>query len=312
MRMPKLPPTIDDLLKAKALDLEKIMPFGEKFHEVDTDLVRQYLHWDELRYKKPLPVNWTSEEVWANLKFRRNYRMLPFSNKNSQKFCFVNTDQILEGLFRIDELLGRTFNQASTLFNEDQKHHYLVADLIEEAITSSQLEGAVTTRKVAKEMIRVKRRPQSESEQMILNNYNAMCFVREHKDSVLTTQMILELHHIVVFGTLEDEKCGAIRMTDDINVIDTHSYEILHQPPQARSLMSRMEVLCQFANEKDDAVFLHPVLRAIMIHFMLAYDHPFVDGMVERQEHYFIGLCYDQVINSRNLSLSLKLLSKHP
>ena len=37
--------------------------------------------------------------------------------------------------------------------------------------------------------------------------------------------------------------------------------------------------MCEFANEGDDGErFVHPVVRAILLHFWLAYDHPFEDG----------------------------------
>jgi len=37
--------------------------------------------------------------------------------------------------------------------------------------------------------------------------------------------------------------------------------------------------LCAFANQAQDTEpFVHPVVRAILVHFMLGYDHPFVDG----------------------------------
>jgi Fic family protein len=36
--------------------------------------------------------------------------------------------------------------------------------------------------------------------------------------------------------------------------------------------------MCDFANEKTPDYFIHPVVRAIILHFWLAYDHPFVDG----------------------------------
>jgi len=40
-----------------------------------------------------------------------------------------------------------------------------------------------------------------------------------------------------------------------------------------------MKALCAFANHADDGEhFVHPVVRAILIHFMIGYDHPFVDG----------------------------------
>jgi Fic family protein len=40
-----------------------------------------------------------------------------------------------------------------------------------------------------------------------------------------------------------------------------------------------MRLLCDFANESDGGgPFVHPVIRAILLHFWLAYDHPFEDG----------------------------------
>jgi Fic family protein len=54
---------------------------------------------------------------------------------------------------------------------------------------------------------------------------------------------------------------------------------VLHSPPPAEQLPARIEALCEFANAGDDDVpFVHPVIRAILLHFMLAYDHPFADG----------------------------------
>ncbi len=38
-------------------------------------------------------------------------------------------------------------------------------------------------------------------------------------------------------------------------------------------------MLCDFANQSEDAgPFVPPVVRAILVHFWLAYDHPFLDG----------------------------------
>ena len=58
----------------------------------------------------------------------------------------------------------------------------------------------------------------------------------------------------------------------------THT-TVLHEPPAAKSLYVRLKRLCDFANQDEKSEpFVHPVIRAILLHFMLAYDHPFVDG----------------------------------
>jgi Fic family protein len=39
-----------------------------------------------------------------------------------------------------------------------------------------------------------------------------------------------------------------------------------------------MEAMCSFGNGEQDEAFIHPVVRAILLHLWLAYDHPFEDG----------------------------------
>jgi Fic family protein len=67
---------------------------------------------------------------------------------------------------------------------------------------------------------------------------------------------------------------------DRVAVYDRNEDEQpIHTPPPAEELPKRMDRLCAFANEDDDSErFVHPVVRAILLHFWLAYDHPFEDG----------------------------------
>lgn len=62
------------------------------------------------------------------------------------------------------------------------RERYLVSSVMEEAIASSQMEGAATTRRVAKDMLRKNLSPKGRSEQMIYNNYASIKFISEHKD----------------------------------------------------------------------------------------------------------------------------------
>jgi Fic family protein len=79
---------------------------------------------------------------------------------------------------------------------------------MEEAITSSHLEGATTTREVAKEMLRSGRPAKNRDELMILNNYRAMNFMRENRGNALTPEMVLRLHQ------LRTQFCGVRRCFD--------------------------------------------------------------------------------------------------
>lgn len=54
--------------------------------------------------------------------------------------------------------------------------------------------------------------------------------------------------------------------------------QVYHDPPPAEELEARLAAMCAFANGETPGFFVHPVVRAILLHFWLAYDHPFVDG----------------------------------
>jgi Fic family protein len=56
-----------------------------------------------------------------------------------------------------------------------------------------------------------------------------------------------------------------------------------------------MRLLCEFANEgEDEKPFVHPVLRAILLHFWLAYDHPFEDGNGRTARILFFWLMHER------------------
>jgi len=152
---------------------------------------------------------------------------------------------------------------------------------MEEAIRSSQLEGATTSRRRALELLRSGRSPADRSERMILNNYRALEFVRGMGPR-LTPGLVLELQRILTDGTLANpDAAGRLQRPDEerVAVYDRADGSLIHQPPPAEQLPGRLAALCAFANGDDEgAVFMHPVLRAILVHFWLGYDHPFEDG----------------------------------
>ncbi|MGM9455146.1 Fic family protein [Legionella bozemanae] len=203
---------------------------------------------------------------------------MPFVDKNNNSFILATPDIVLQKLHNIDRTSGNSV-QSQTLINTQMRDTYVIQSLMEESITSSQLEGASTTRKVAKEMLRAQRKPSNLSEKMIFNNYQAMQFVREIKNEALSIEIILELHRILTQGTLDDPNTiGHLRTSDDVYVWD-NTDQILHIAPHHGELKERLKRLCEFANkDENENFFMHPVIKAILLHFMLAYDHPFVDG----------------------------------
>ena len=274
MKIPRKPPSWRQQLNEQE-DLSLILGLGP--------LVRdRYLHWDELQHRTP-PEGLSHEAWWAGVRFAREglLKPLPFQDKHQQPIVFGMPDPVLRLLHAIDQHAAGNVGMESPIVSGEDRDRYLVSSLIEEAITSSQLEGAATTREEAKAMLRSGRQPRDKSERMILNNYYAMEAIREIRDLDLTPERVLDLHRIVTEGTLDDSgAAGRFRNADGrINVVTADHTTVLHVPPEAESLMWRMERLCQFANAtSEDGPFVHPLTRAILLHYMLGYDHPFVDG----------------------------------
>lgn len=286
MRIPESPPVLN-LSFDKNDPNEDKTSFNEAISLLPTNLGKdrnpEYLHWDKLR-RKPLPDGINSHETWWYLKkFRRvsAYRSLPLTSKEDSKFVYWLPDTILENLHRIDQEASGTVELPADVTSTKSRDRYLVSSLIEESINSSQLEGASTTYRVAKKMLREKRQPRDNSERMIFNNYRAMSFVREISDEDLSLELLFELHRQVTDGTLEDpQSAGRFRKPgENVAIYDNRDNTLLHDPPHADTLNERMVSLCNFANGTDSSgEFLHPVVRSVLLHFMLGYDHPFVDG----------------------------------
>lgn len=243
----------------------------------------QYLHWDKLRHRQPLK-NLSPEDWWAGVKAARLPLRKPvaLSDLGRTPFHFCPVEPIQEKLHRIDSRLAGRIGAPDAITTGAQRDRHLVSSLIEEAITSSQLEGAATTRRVAADMLRSGRRPRDQDERMIFNNYRAMATIRQWRDRPFSPELVLKLHREVTEGTLDDpDGAGRLQTQNEtrVEVRDVRTGEILHRPPPADILPERLDQLCDFANQTlTGQDFLHPVVHAIILHFWLAWDHPFADG----------------------------------
>jgi Fic family protein len=241
-----------------------------------------YLHWDKLLHLD-LPEGLTREEWWFGIKMSRGagHSTLPLlrPKPGEPKFTYSMPGPKSRLLHDIDLHAGGRIEMPEQVTNRETKNQYYVSSLIEEAITSSQLEGATTTRKIAENLIRTGRTPRDRSEKMILNNYRTMQHISEIKDEQLSPQLVLDIHRAVTQGTLEDtSEEGRLRRSDEKIVVSDSDGTVHHVPPHADELEDRLEAMCNFANGQPEDEFIHPVLRSIFLHFWLGYDHPFVDG----------------------------------
>jgi Fic family protein len=275
MKKPRTPPRYGDLL-AQSTQSVRLGEIVRLATEPRTD----YLHWDKLRHLVP-PGGLSPEEWWLGIKLRREglLKPLPLLDKQGNAFRVGVPDLIQAELHDIDVRAGRSIGAWEPVTNPQTRDRYLIRSLIEEAVTSSQLEGAVVTREVAKEMIRTGRTPHDIGERMILNNYLTMQRIVELQASALSPDMVFHIHRLVTERTLDDPAAaGRLRRPDEQRVVGDDFGEVFHDPPAAEELPARLAAMCDFANGRTPGFFLHPAMRAIVLHFWLAYDHPFVDG----------------------------------
>ena len=269
--MIELPPKIDKktLVNAllKGID-PNIMPVVDK---VNAD----YEYWDKAKYKK-LPEGFTPQMLWANVKASRLRSMIPVWNKYSINLCV--TSQMQRLCHEFDMKFG-SFWEVEGDTQSSEKKYYLSSSLMEEAIYSSKMEGASTTRIVAKDMLRKKKSPQNKSQQMIVNNYNTIQYIVEHKDEPLTEELLLTIHRLMTEKTLDNPAdAGRFRTNDKVVVADMVEGDIIYTPPSFQEIPEFVESLCDFFNNDNPRTFIHPIIRGIIVHFMLAFMHPFVDG----------------------------------
>lgn len=247
------------------------------YFEIPNELVisinNEYLYWDKVKYKSK---NYKPEDLWNVVKFSRFVNQTPFFFHN-YLFKYVSTEYIQKMLHFFDMNIGGTLT-SNVGIAETDKEKFLVNSIMEEAIASSQMEGAVTTRKKAKEMLQKELKPKSVSEQMILNNYNTIKYIVQNKNDELSPGQLLYIHRLVTKNTLDkNEEEGAYRTNDNIFVVNYSTNEVVHNPPSYAELPQLIDTICTFFNTESQT-FIHPIIKGIIIHFMVAWIHPFSDG----------------------------------
>ncbi|WP_049722735.1 Fic family protein [Gilvimarinus polysaccharolyticus] len=296
-------------------DFEAIIPL---LGDCDvTDSEGRYLHWGQFKWR--VDKN-NAENLWKAVKFKRisQHKPIGLNDENGRPFVYCTPHSMEATLYQLVKVTGGNVGAiADSAASESLQSRFLVSSLImEEAITSAQLEGASTTREVAKKMLEDERDPVDEDERMILNNYLLLKYAEQNSKNELTLDMILEFHRIATRGTTENNVVpGEFRIDNDIYIEDGDG-NIAHQPPDFSLIEQRIRDLCEFANKDHTGLggcdFVHPLIKAIVLHFMIGYEHPFRDGngRTARALFYWFMLKSDYTL-FKYISIS-KLLKEKP
>jgi Fic family protein len=243
----------------------------------------EYLYWDKIKYK-PLPEGVSAEEFWAFIKLLRQHSATRAETPIKSEPGDVFSWQLLPGqdhlLHEIDMDLGGAL-MSQIVEDDAARQRFITRGIMEEAIASSQLEGANTTRRAAKRILLERRAPANKSEQMIINNYRAMLAVEEElRHREMDIESLLDMHVTITKDTIDDSQVGRFRQDSDRVVVCDPARDIVyHVPPSEKFLKKEIKRLLRFANDHSDKnQFVHPVVKAILLHFWIGFLHPFADG----------------------------------
>lgn len=264
-------PALNPSKQIKAIEMLTDPQMQPLFQKISSE----YLYWDKVKYIAPKTID--KEVLWQAVKIQRKLsaQEIQFGNYT---FHFTVTKSMLALLHDFDMNLGGSLGTKSIIPATD-KSYYLISSIMEEAIASSQMEGASTTRRIAKDMLRKRLKPVNKSQQMIVNNYETISKISKSKMANFTIDELLDIHRSIASKTLDNpEDEGVFRKNDDIFVVDGITGHIAHTPPSFTDIDAMIKDLCEFANSDNNDNFIHPIVKAIIIHFTLAYIHPFVDG----------------------------------
>lgn len=256
-------------------------------------LLYEYRPWRKIRYlAQELGIEAT--QLWSMVKRQRlaSWRSIEVPRYEGGSFGYCLPDSVLEPLLVVDRSTGvdpagptrvRTLRKRLLAIGTDGEllARRRIFSTMSEAAESSIMEGAASTRRDAVELLRSGRAPASFAEHMILNNYSAMQQIKQWLDRDLSIEMLLELQAILTTNAIDTpDGVGRLRLgTENVRVEDTRTAETIFTPPPAETLTELLRAVCRFANhEHSGPDFIHPIVKSAILHFLIGYAHPFVDG----------------------------------
>lgn len=245
----------------------------------------RYLHYDTLRFR--IPKGLDHDLAWSIVKSARRLQLADILELGEPAtLCRLLITTTVQRAVSATDRYATTaaLEWMSSQINEQEHLAYLLNDLIEdEAISSSQLEGAATTTRVAKDLLKRQRAPRTLDEKMIVGNFKLMQAAWRFKDRPLSADLIAQLHHVGV-ESIDDERYrpGVFRSCGDTIVVEDGDGNVVHTPPSGQGLEGRLKALADWVNtdhsDTQSLRYIHPLVKAITLHFAIGYEHPFHDG----------------------------------
>lgn len=219
------------------------------------------------------PKDW--DEIKKTITRYRKTAAIPFFLSTiDKKFWFFPSDSIYQKAHEVEKK-GLALHEKiirESAFASD----FILDATIEEAITSAIYEGANSTRAKAKELIESDATPKNKDEWMLINNYKAMLWVRNNHSRDVSLDLIKEVHEIVTKNTLtgDDLNFSGKFRTDTVFV--RAGAEVKHEGIDFRKIEDCLKEVSELTTKNPR--YFPPLLKGIILHYFLAYIHPFFDG----------------------------------
>jgi Fic family protein len=221
------------------------------------------------------PSNWS--ETWTKIVQLRKIGAVPlFLNSTQIKFWYFPSDSITKKITEIEKLGNKLYDKITSGDKGLQKE-FIFNAAVEEAVTSAIYEGANTTRAEAKQLIESERTPLTKDDWMLINNYEALHWIKKNSNSQVTLDLILKINQIVTKNTLDevDEKyCGKFR--DDKVFVRNKLNKIVHEGIEYSKIEEALSESINIVTAHPR--YIHPIIKGIILHYLIAYIHPFFDG----------------------------------
>lgn len=278
MSLPESPPSTSGLANISPEELVAYL-LNPAITAAIGQVNNEYFYWTEMR-RRPLPAEADAVILWQvarQLRRQSAWHLTWKSGPEQWQFSYNLPKSLQQMLYTLDAQLGGERRAVQALLSGAERQSLLVNARMEEAIASSQMEGASTTREAAKELLRTRRKPLNKSERMIVNNYQTMRHLQEIIHRPMSIEGLLEIQAFVTRGTLDaPQQEGQLRTNDNISVVDHITSEVVHYPPGHLHVPFLLAQLCKLANASDSTH--HPLVTGCLLHFLVGFIHPFADG----------------------------------
>jgi Fic family protein len=253
----------------------------ENFEFLNSELWIKYTHenylaLDEIKHRlenEQLRHDWAS--IRARILTNRKTGAIPlFLESIDKKFWFFPADCILRKAHEIEKIgqeLHDLISHASF-----QKDFYLDST-IEEAISSAIYEGANSTRAKAQQLIAAKARPKNKDEWMLLNNFEAMQWIKRSSANDVSLELIRNVHEIVTRNTLEAEDLDfAGKFRNDQVFVHSKTFEVKHEGIPHDKIIGALTEAIELTTKNSR--YFPAILKGVLLHYFIAYIHPLFDG----------------------------------